>query len=543
MKSRAWVAGVIGTLVIVGTTVATQNQPGPNQPGQNQPAAGAAKSVGRGWPLAGEPRNFQAVGPGGGGFGGFPGGAQGGGAPPGGAPGAPAGGARGAAPGAPAAAPGAAPAPAAPQGGRGAGAPGGAPGGRGAGAPAGAQAGAPAGGGGRRGGGAFNGSARNGAVPEGIQALKVDLFTSKDFYKDKELWKDKRYFRCNSSAAAENQWGGGGGQLIGDNPPATAAWGYCDRDMPREALVSPYPFKTAQAHYDALMAETKAKGGPTQHTYATVPGEWTGRYGGSSETWFYMGKLQIPTVLSLLTPEYQKRFVQEIYHQGNSNVAHWPSQYCWPEGFMRRFHQAAVRDHHVMVTPQLVQIMAGVADNFVTNIYVGRQFNLSGAVPRLGADVPRWYGETIGFWDGDALITWSSNIQGWMTHSAFEHSSKLQTVEIYTPNRDASGRFLGLNHEAIFYDPEALVEPTRIVRTFTKQSNPDQGDPYMFIECVQTIYPVNGKATPLSPGATFQYEVPDMYGRPWAQMWEKYNEKNMEKPVNEDLFDFSNNKK
>jgi hypothetical protein len=34
-----------------------------------------------------------------------------------------------------------------------------------------------------------------------------------------------------------------------------------------------------------------------------------------------------------------------------------------------------------------------------------------------------------------------------------------------------------------------------------------------------------------------------MYGRPWAQMWEKYNEKNMERPVNEDLFDFSNNKK
>jgi hypothetical protein len=34
-----------------------------------------------------------------------------------------------------------------------------------------------------------------------------------------------------------------------------------------------------------------------------------------------------------------------------------------------------------------------------------------------------------------------------------------------------------------------------------------------------------------------------MYGRPWAQMWEKYNEQNMEKPVNEDLFDFSNPKK
>ena len=88
------------------------------------------------------------------------------------------------------------------------------------------------------------------------------------------------------------------------------------------------------------------------------------------------------------------------------------------------------------------------AQNFVTQIYVGRQFDKSGAVPRLGADVARWYGETIGFWDGDALITWTSNIQGWMSHSMFEFSNKMQTIEIYTPNRDAKGNFVGLRHES-----------------------------------------------------------------------------------------------
>jgi hypothetical protein len=150
--------------------------------------------------------------------------------------------------------------------------------------------------------------------------------------------------------------------------------------------------------------------------------------------------------------------VQEAYHHGHTNKPQWPSQYCWPEGFMRRWHEAALWEHHILVTPKMVQIPAGVR-NFITQIHVGREFTMGDGVPRLGADVPRWYGETIGFWDGDALITWTSNIQGWMTHAAFEHANQMQTVEIYSPNRDANGAFLGLTHEAIFYDPEALVEP------------------------------------------------------------------------------------
>ncbi len=121
--------------------------------------------------------------------------------------------------------------------------------------------------------------------------------------------------------------------------------------------------------------------------------------------------------------------------------------------------------------------MAGDADNFITNIHIGRSFNTDGAVPRLGADVPRWYGETIGFWDGDALITWTSNIQGWKVHGNPEFSSKLQTIEIYTPNRDAAGNVIGLNHEGIFYDPEALVEPIRMIRNLERISGFDDGDP------------------------------------------------------------------
>ena len=89
--------------------------------------------------------------------------------------------------------------------------------------------------------------------PAGVKPLAIDMFTSKNFYKDKALWQDPRYYRCNTPRRiVESLWETG---RIGANPPATASWGDdCVDHLPRDKIVSPYPYKTAKQHYEALLA-------------------------------------------------------------------------------------------------------------------------------------------------------------------------------------------------------------------------------------------------------------------------------------------------
>ena len=383
-------------------------------------------------------------------------------------------------------------------------------------------------------------AARDGAVPAGVQPLAVDIFSTKDFYRDRELWSDPRYYRCNSPVGLEQIWGAYEVPLIGDDPPRTAAWGFCDRDYPRANIVSPYRFRTASEHYRALLDETRARGGPT-HPTADSLSDWNGQYQRDktkTATWYYGAVLQIPTYLSLLTPEYQQRFVQQMYHYAGSNAPQWPGSYCWPDGFMRRFAQYGGSRTNLVVTPDFVLDIRNSAKTLVTQIHIGRQFDESEAIPRLGAAVPQWFGETIGFWDGEALITWTSNLQGWINHGGAEYSNGLQSIEIYTPRKDGAGKLVGMRHETVLYDAEAFVDPVRIVQTWERLGRLNDNEPMTMMECIPHIFPIKGQATPKSPGSSFEFEMLDMYGRPWAQIWQRYHEQGMQRPDEKDIFSF-----
>jgi hypothetical protein len=267
------------------------------------------------------------------------------------------------------------------------------------------------------------------------------------------------------------------------------------------------------------MTEAETAGGPTQHTRQTLP-SWDGWYlrAGREEQWTHGRNLQTATVISLLTPEYRQRMTQMNFHEAVSNSPQWNAAFCYPEGLMRWWSEFAFQEIEVLVTPNQVQFLSSLADNFIRKVLIGQEH-----VER----VPQWYGETVGFWNGDTLIAWTSNVQGWtISHSMFEYSNSLEIIEVIRPTAD------GLVVEATFYDPEAFAQPLHIVTPWISQGR--ISDPRMrftFVEC-QVMSRIVNNAEGQPTQLTFLDEgYIDFFGRPWAQNWMEHFEQGWERPA------------
>ena len=355
-----------------------------------------------------------------------------------------------------------------------------------------------------------------------MQPLPRDLFTSKDFYKDKDALDGQPYWRCNSPRQVADMRSGGAGSStddprIGANPPVSARWGDCKMDWARENIVSPYPFKTAKEHYDALMADAKRRGGPTRHTYETMP-KWDGAYGEfppqGRRVWNYMRANQVPTMLSLLTPTYQQRMVQQLYHEGVNAAHQWSQSYCWPEGYMRQW-ATGLKWSRVLVTPEVVLLIGSGIKTCGASSTSTASFRWASEGPA----VVRRHDRLLGRRRADHLDGQRPGLEpalGW------EWSDRLEAIEIFTPSATppaSSSASTGSRHlrpgraRAAGADPVAPQLPAAA-------GIPPTGSGCA--QCTRPLYPINGiPDRSRRPGQVIQYTVPDMLDRPWADIWEE----------------------
>lgn len=273
------------------------------------------------------------------------------------------------------------------------------------------------------------------------------VFTTSDYRQDRERWTDPSYFNHYAAREVSNL-----------HRTGTAKRG---SGADEANIASPYAFRTSSEHFQAWREKA---GGGTKHTLTTLP-NWDGHWEGNGG--WLGGQIQVSTVAAALTPQYREYYVQQTKAEAEGR-AWWPSAFCLPDGFIRSVQgseQFVVRPGQVMVvTSTMLQ-----TETQIRWIYTdGREHALE------SDEYLRWLGESIAFWDGNALVIHTNQIRPWNASRSmmFEWSDQMTAVERYERMGDT------MVGEITLYDPVAFIRPLHVRLRFNLSKNPRSGPAY-----------------------------------------------------------------
>jgi hypothetical protein len=218
-------------------------------------------------------------------------------------------------------------------------------------------------------------------------------------------------------------------------------------------------FATSDEHYAWLLEQA---GGGTQHTITSVP-RWDGLWNTAGNTHmdtFVDGGLGGGTVREgVLTPAYETAYKERWrQQQEEGQVGYDRLTHCEPAGMPRWLLEPYT--HEFVNLPDQSFLINDFA-NSIRRVYIGQEHqNLYGT--------HSWYGDTIGFWDGNKLVMHTkyllpADFTRWspMTSNQFE-AVETWELKTYADNVER------LEVQASFYDSFAFVKPVHAAYAFRR---------------------------------------------------------------------------
>jgi hypothetical protein len=228
---------------------------------------------------------------------------------------------------------------------------------------------------------------------------------------------------------------------------------------PLEVAQPPRAFAASEEHYKYLLDQ--AKGG-TKHTLASVP-RWDGLWNTAGNTHMsifidppgFTGKVRAGVLTAPYEAAYRERWRQQ---QELGEVQYDRLTHCEPVGYPRWLLEPY--SHEFINLPnQSYQI-----NDFgpgIRRVYIGQEHkNVFGT--------HSWFGDTIGFWDGDKLVTHTKYLlPADFTRWSPMTSNQFESVETWQLKR-YPGDIERLEVQVTFYDRHAFVRPVSAVYAFRR---------------------------------------------------------------------------
>jgi hypothetical protein len=247
---------------------------------------------------------------------------------------------------------------------------------------------------------------------------------------------------------------------------------------PLQVVPPPREFATSEEHYAYLLEQ--AKGG-TKHSLATVP-RWDGLWQPAGNTHleaFIEGEgFQGSVRKGVLTPEYEVAYKERWREQTELGQVNYDRLgHCEPPGYPRILLEPYT--HEFLNFPDIAYQINDFGPS-IRRTYIGKEHsNVYGT--------HSWYGDTVGFWDGNKLVSNTkfvlpADFTRWspMTSNQFE-GTEVWELKTYP------GGVERLEVQVTFYDKHLLAKPVSAVYAYRKATTMvENGHRVQHWECDQT---------------------------------------------------------